>query len=58
MLVVVCLEVDELSFQIAGIPEERVIKKLTANGSDQAFDEGMRSRDVRNAIDLLYIQDA
>jgi hypothetical protein len=58
MLVVVFLEVDELSFQIAGIPEERVIKKLTANGSDQTFHKDMRSRDVRNAFDFLDIQDA
>jgi hypothetical protein len=31
-----------LSLQVAGVPEERMVKIFTANGSDQPFDERMR----------------
>ncbi len=30
------------SIQVAGVPEERMVKIFTANGSDQPFDERMR----------------
>jgi hypothetical protein len=32
----------QLSLQVAGVPEERMVKMFTANGSDQPFDERMR----------------
>jgi hypothetical protein len=32
----------QLSLQVAGVPEERMVKEFTANGSDQPFDERMR----------------
>ena len=56
MLVVVALETGELSLQVTGVPEEYVIKKLTANGPNQSFHERMRSWNVRNAFDLIDLQ--
>jgi len=32
----------QLSLQVAGVPEERMAKIFTANGSGQPFDERMR----------------
>ena len=39
MPVVVFPELAQLPFQIPGIPEQAVIKKLAPGGSDQPFDE-------------------
>ncbi len=58
MLAVVDLEIGELSLQIMGVPEQCVIKKLSANASDQPFDKRMRSRHVGNALDFLDIQNS
>ncbi len=58
ILVVVSLEVDESTFQVAGVPEKRAIKKFTANSSDQALDERARSWNTGNAFDLIDIQNA
>jgi hypothetical protein len=36
------MSVFRLSLQLAGVPEERVVKMFTANGPDQSFDGTMR----------------
>ena len=41
VVVVIILERFKLSLQIDCVPEQGQIKKLTTNGSDQAFDEWM-----------------
>ena len=33
---------NQLSHQVTGIPEERLVKGFSTNGPDQSFDEGMR----------------
>ena len=58
MPVVIDLEISKLSLQVAGVPEERVIEKLTTNGSDQSLDKGMGSWNVGDTFDFLDIQDA
>ena len=35
-----------------------MIKELTASGSDQAFDEGVRQRYVRYGLDLFDVENA
>jgi len=39
VVVVIILERFKLSLQIDRVPEQRLIKKLTTNGPDQALDE-------------------
>jgi hypothetical protein len=39
VVVVVILERFKLSLQINRVPEQRLVKKLSTNGPDQAFDE-------------------
>lgn len=58
MVVVMDLEIDKLSLQVADVPEKRVIQKRSPNSPDQCFDEGMRSRHIGNAFDLLDSPDA
>lgn len=41
VLVVVVHERVEFSLKVLSIPIEGVVKKLTTNGSDQSFNEGM-----------------
>jgi len=48
MTVIVPLEIKELHFQISGRPEERVVQTFAPKGSNQAFDEWMRERRVRD----------
>ena len=40
-MVVIFAERLKLSFQVNGIPEQRVVKKLTTNGSNQTLHEGV-----------------
>ena len=58
MKVVIAMKACKLSFQIAGVPEQRLIQTLTANGANQPFDKGMRSWDLRDTFDLIDIQNA
>jgi len=58
MAVVIDLKIGKLSLQIAGVPEQCVIKELSANRSDQPFDKRMRSWNIRTSFDLIDLQDA
>ena len=58
MRVVIIPEFAQLAHQVDGVPEERPIKVLTPDGSDQPFDERMRDRSVRNRLDFLDLEDA
>jgi len=40
--VVIQVKINQLSLQVTGIPEERLVKKFSTNGPDQSFDKGMR----------------
>jgi hypothetical protein len=40
--IVILAEICQLSLRVAGIPEERLVKKFAANGFNQPIDEGMR----------------
>ena len=42
MRIVILAEIGQLSLQVAGIPEERLIKEFSSYDPDQSFDEGMR----------------
>jgi hypothetical protein len=42
MSVVILSKFFQLSLQIAGIPEERMVKVFTTNRSDQSLNKGMR----------------
>ena len=42
MMVVIRLEICKLSLQVNRVPEKGVVKKLTADGSNDALNEGMR----------------
>ena len=57
MMVIVMLELSQLSLQVAGIPEKCVVKILATNGSDQSFYERMGEWNIWNAFYLLDIQD-
>jgi hypothetical protein len=41
MGIVILPEARQFSLQVVGIPEERLIKKLTTDGSNQPFDKAM-----------------
>ena len=41
MCVVILSEISQLSLQVICIPEERMVKVFSANGSNQSFDERM-----------------
>jgi len=49
-------ECFQFSFEVAGIPEEHLIKVLTTYGPDQPFNEGVRQRYLRNGLDFLYFK--
>ena len=42
VIVVILAEIRQLSLQIAGIPEEYMVKVFAANSTDQSFDERVR----------------
>ena len=54
MMVIIGLEVCKLSLQVNVIPEEGLVKVFTANGSDESLNEGMRSRCIRDGLNLVY----
>jgi len=58
MMIIVILELSQFSLQVAGSPEQCVVKVFSANGSDQSFYEGMREWNIWNAFYLFNIQDA
>ncbi len=58
MMVVIRLEVRQLFLQIAGIPEECMVKIFTANSADESLNEGMRLRCIGDGLDLIYTQNS
>jgi hypothetical protein len=56
VLVVVLHERVEFSLKVLSIPKEGVVKKLTADGSDQSLNEGMRKRCIRDGLNLINVQ--
>ena len=54
--IVVILEVQQFVLQITNIPEGRVVKILPPNGSNEAFDEGMRERHTGHGFHLRDIE--
>ena len=58
LAVVVIPECLQLSRLVARVPEEHLVNALTPDSSDQAVDERMRDRCVRNQLDLVDIEDA
>jgi hypothetical protein len=56
--VVVALELEELHLQVGGRPKECAVQALPSNRPNQAFDEGMRQRRVRHALDFLDVENA
>ena len=55
--VVVIREVDELSFKIARIPKEHLVKVFTPDRSDQSLNEWMRLRRIGDGLDLVDFKD-
>jgi hypothetical protein len=58
MTVKVSLEREELQLQISGRPEQRPVETSAAYRADQAFDEGMRQRNVRHRLDGFHVENA
>jgi len=56
VLVVVVHERVEFSFKILGIPEEDMVQEFTTNRSDQSLHKGMRTRGIRDGLDLINVQ--
>ena len=56
MLVVIIFEFAELTRQVDRIPEEHSIEIFAANRPDQAFDERVRNRDVRNRTGAIRVK--
>ena len=54
MMIVIRLEICKLSLQVNRVPEKGVVKKLTADGSNDALNEGMRNRCIRDGLNLIY----
>jgi len=54
MSVVILSKCFQLSLQIAGIPEEDMVKVFRANGSDESFNERMRDRCIRYGLNFVY----
>ena len=42
--IVILAEIRQLSLQVTGIPEERLVKKFPTNGSDDSLDEEMQAK--------------
>ena len=57
MGIVIVSDLSQLSRQIHRIPEEHAIQILAPDRADQALNEGMRNRRVRNRLDLLDFED-
>jgi len=49
--IVILAEMFQLSLQVTGIPKERLVKVLSANGPDQSFDE----RSGKDTPDHIFI---
>ena len=56
MMVVIRLKLCEFLLQVSRIPEQCLIKKFTANRSDESLNEGMREWCIRDGLDLIDIQ--
>ena len=51
-MIVIPLEVCKLSLEVSRVPEQSVVQKLTANGSDESLYEGMRYQGIRDGLDF------
>ena len=56
VLVVVVHERIEFSFKVLRIPKEDVVKVFTTNRPDQSLNKGMRTRCIRDGLDLINVQ--
>src|SRR5450759_4149420 len=56
MLVEICLEIEQLAFQIGRGPEQHAIQILTSNRADQPFHKGMGQGNIGNGFDLGHQQ--
>jgi len=56
--VVIIPECLELAREVGRVPEELPIEILAADGTDQPFDERMRSRLIGYGLDLIDFDDA
>ena len=55
-MVVIHLEVRKLFLQVAGIPEEDMVKVFTANGSDKSLNERMRAGRIEPSLHYLQLR--
>ncbi len=56
--VVVILKLHQLLFQIALVPEKSLVQKLSSNGANEPFGEGMRYRCMGNGFDFLDLSNS
>jgi hypothetical protein len=56
MSVVILSELFQFPLQIADIPKEDVVKVFTTNRSDQSLNKGMRTRGIRDSLNLINVQ--
>ena len=58
VVVVISSELFQLSLQVDGVPDQHVIKKLSAYRPDQPFHKRMGHGYVRDGLDLFDLEDA
>jgi hypothetical protein len=51
-VIVILSERAELVLQVNGVPKQRLVKELTANGPNQALNKWMGNGRIRDALDL------
>jgi hypothetical protein len=56
VLDVVLYERVEFSLKVLSIPKEGVVKVFTTNRSDQSLNKGMRTRGLRDGLNLINVQ--
>jgi hypothetical protein len=58
MAIIVMLELEEFSLQIRADPKQRPVQEFAPNRGDQALDERMGKRRVRNRLDFCHLKDS
>jgi hypothetical protein len=56
MLIEICLEIEQLVFQICRGPEQRAIQILASNRAEQPLYKRMGDRNMGDGFDLAHLQ--
>ena len=58
MMVEICLEIEQLAFEIGGCPEQGTVQALSAEGADQPLHKWMGPRNVGHSLDFGHLEDS